>query len=127
MVYNDMRKYTAALVTLNASRVTKYVEKHKIADPEVLLKAIKQDFYRFRETAEYRNQFPEKWVPSTFQIIPEPFTEQNHFINSSMKMVRHKIQEVYHDKIEIMYTPEGSNSVNEINLQTVRKFLPFNQ
>jgi long-chain acyl-CoA synthetase len=127
MVYNDMKKYTAALVTLNAPKVARYVEKNKIADSEVLLKAIKQDFYRFKETAEYRNQFPEKWIPSTFQIVAEPFTEQNHMINSTMKMVRHKIQEVYYDKIEVMYTPEGSNSVNEHNKQTVNKYLPFNQ
>jgi long-chain acyl-CoA synthetase len=92
----------------------------------VLVKAIKQDFYRFKETAEYRNLFPEKWIPSTFQIVDEPFTEQNHMINSTMKMVRHKIQEVYHDRIELMYTPEGSNSVNETNKQIVQKYLPFN-
>ncbi len=127
MVYNDMRKYTSAIITLDAPKITRYVEKHKITDAEVLLKAIKQDFYKFKETAEYRNQFPEKWIPSTFQIVDEPFTEQNHMINSTMKMVRRKIQEVYHDKLEVMYTPEGSNSVNEINLQTVKKYLPFNQ
>jgi len=127
MVYNDMKKYTTALVTLDAPKVARYAEKHKIADGEVLLKAIKQDFYKFKETAEYRNQFPEKWIPSTFQIVSEPFTEQNHMINSTMKMVRHKIQEAYLDKIEVMYTPEGSNSVNEINLQTLNKYLPFNQ
>lgn len=127
MVYNDMRKYTSAIITLDSAKVSRYAAKHKIADAEVLLKAIKQDFYKFKETAEYRNQFPEKWVPSTFQIVDEPFTEQNHMINSTMKMVRFKIQEVYHDKIEVMYTPDGSNSVNEINLQTIKKYLPFNQ
>ncbi|TSA35828.1 MAG: AMP-dependent synthetase [Porphyromonadaceae bacterium] len=127
MVYNDMKKYTTALVTLDAPKIARYVEKNKIADSEVLLKAIKLDFYKFKETAEYRNQFPEKWIPSTFQIVSEPFTEQNHMINSTMKMVRHKIQEAYHDKIEVMYTSEGSNAVNDINRQTVKKYLPFNQ
>jgi long-chain acyl-CoA synthetase len=127
MVYNDMRKYTTALVTLDAPKVARYVEKHKVADSEVLLKAIKLDFYKFKDTAEYRNQFPEKWIPSTFQIVPEAFTEQNLMVNSSMKMVRHKIQEAYHDKIEVMYTPEGSNAVNDINRQTIKKYLPFNQ
>jgi long-chain acyl-CoA synthetase len=127
MVYNDMRKYTSALVTLDAAKVSKYVEKHKIADSEVLLKAIKLDFYKFKDTAEYRNQFPEKWIPSTFQIIAEPFTIQNQMVNATMKMVRHKIQEVYHDKIEVMYTPEGSNAVNDINRETIKKHLPFNQ
>jgi long-chain acyl-CoA synthetase len=126
MVYNDMRKYTSAVITLDAGKVKKYVEKNKISDAEVLIKAIKLDFYKFKDTAEYRNQFPEKWVPTTFQIINEPFTEQNHMINSTMKMVRHKIQEVYHDRIEAMYTPEYSNVVNELNKDAVKNLLPFN-
>lgn len=125
MVYNDMRKYTTAIVTLDSAKVTKYVEKHHIADGEVLLKAIIQDFYHFKNSNEYRNKIPERWIPSTFQIAPELFSEQNHMINTTMKMVRHKIQEVYHDKIELMYTPEGSNAVNNLNREAVRKYLPF--
>lgn len=125
MVYNDMRKYTTAIVTLDSAKVTKYVEKHHIADGEVLLKAIIQDFYQFKNSSEYRNKIPERWIPSTFQIAPELFSEQNHMINTTMKMVRHKIQEVYHDKIELMYTPEGSNAVNNLNREAIRKYLPF--
>lgn len=125
MVFNDMRKFTTALVTLDALKVGKYVEKNKISDPEILIKAIRLDFYKFKDTAEYRNQFPEKWIPTTFQIITEPFTEQNHMINSTMKMVRHKIQEVYHERIEAMYNPEFTNPVNELNKDAVKKYLPF--
>lgn len=125
MIYNDMRKYTTALITLDTNKVGKYAEQHKIADAEILIKAIKLDFYRFKDTAEYRNQFPEKWIPSTFQIVSEPYSQQNLQLNSMMKMVRHKILEVYQDKIELMYTSEGSNVVNETNIETVKKFLPF--
>jgi long-chain acyl-CoA synthetase len=103
MVYNDMRKYTTAIVTLDSAKVTKYVEKHHIADGEVLLKAIIQDFYQFKNSSEYRNKIPERWIPSTFQIAPELFSAQNHMINTTMKMVRHKIQEVYPDKLNVMY------------------------
>ncbi len=126
LVYNDMRKYTTAVITLDAAKINKYVHKHKVTDAETLLKAIKQDFYAFKETSEYKNQFPEKWIPSTFQIVDEPFTEANHMINSTMKMVRHKIQEVYHDKIEVMYTPEASNTMNQLNLEAVKKYLSEN-
>jgi len=127
MVFNDMRKYTTAVITLDSNKVAKYTDQHKIADAEILIKAIKLDFYRFKETAEYRNQFPEKWIPSTFQILREPFSQQNLQLNSMMKMVRHKIQEVYHDRIEVMYTSEGSNVVNDLNIETVKHFLPFKQ
>ena len=125
MIHNDMNKYTVAMVTLDEPKVKRLVDQQKIADPDVLLKAIKTDFLKFRETSEYRNQFPEKWIPTTFQIAPESFTEQNKMINSTMKMVRHKINEVYHDRIEFMYSPEGYHVSNPMNRDAVRKYLPF--
>jgi len=125
MVYNDMQKYTSAIITLNISKTQSYVKKNKIADPEILLKAIKQDIYRFKQTSEYKNQFPEKWIPSTFQIAAELFTEQNQLINSSMKMVRHKIQDAYAKQIEFMYSPSGSNIVNSLNVDAIKGLLPF--
>ncbi|MCK5821915.1 MAG: AMP-binding protein [Bacteroidales bacterium] len=125
MVYNDMQKYTTAIITLNTSKVQSYIKMNEIADPEVLLKAIKQDINRFKDTSEYKNQFPEKWIPTTFQIAPELFTEQNHLINSSMKMVRHKIQETYAKQIEFMYSTSGSNIVNPLNVDSIKGLLPF--
>jgi long-chain acyl-CoA synthetase len=125
MVYNDMRKNTTAIITLDAPKVAKYVEKNKIADPDVLISAIKSDLYRFKGSPEYRDQFPEKWIPVNFQIAPELFTEQNHMINSMLKMVRHRIMEAYQDRVEFMYTPEGSTVTNEYNRNAVKKYLPF--
>lgn len=125
MVYNDMQKYTTAIITLNISKVQSYIKKHEIADPEVLLKAIKQDINRFKNTSEYKNQFPEKWIPITFQIAAEVFSEQNLLINSSMKMVRHKIQETYASQIEFMYSTSGSNIVNPLNVDAIKGLLPF--
>ncbi|MEA1876553.1 MAG: AMP-binding protein [Bacteroidota bacterium] len=126
MVYNDMQKYTTAIITLNTSKVQSYIKNNKTANPEVLLKAIKQDLYRFKDTSEYKNQFPEKWIPITFQIASEVFSEQNLLINSSMKMVRHKIQETYARQIEFMYSTSGSNIVNPLNVEAVKGLLPFN-
>lgn len=125
MVYNDMQKYTTAIITLNTSKVQGYIKKNEIADPEVLLKAIRADLYAFKHTSEYKNLFPEKWIPVTFQIAPELFTEQNQMINSSMKMVRHKIQEHYSKQIEYMYSPSGSNIVNHLNVDAIKGLLPF--
>ena len=38
-----------------------------------------------------------------------------------MKIVRHKITEVYKDLVEYAYTPEGSRTENARNLETLRK------
>ncbi|MBN1271977.1 MAG: hypothetical protein JXB26_06860 [Candidatus Aminicenantes bacterium] len=46
-------------------------------------------------------------------------------INSTMKMVRHTITEYYKDRIDYMYTSEGNNFVNELNIESVKGFLPF--
>ena len=125
MVYNDMRRTTTALITLDGEKVKAYVRKRGITDPEVLLKEIETDFNTFREVKEYRNRFPEKWLPATFQVLPEPFTEANRMINSTMKMVRHRILETHSERVEYMYTPEGASFVNPKNLEAVAPYLPF--
>ena len=126
MIYNDMQKFTSAIITLNEAKVKSFIKTNDIADPEVLLKAIKLDLESFKHTKEYKNQFPEKWIPVTFQIAPELFSEQNHQVNSSMKMVRHQIQVDYKNRIEFMYSSSGTNIVNPLNVEAVQKYLPFN-
>ena len=41
--------------------------------------------------------FPERWLPSRIGVLDEPFTEQNGLVNSTMKIVRGKIEARYHD------------------------------
>lgn len=126
MVYNDHKKFTTAIVTLDVPNVKKLVREHHISDPEVLMKEIKQSFYQFRNEDDYLNKFPEKWIPAVFRIVEEPFTEENKMINSTLKMVRHKIVEAYLDMINEMYDNGRSMIVCPKNEETVKKLLPFN-
>jgi len=48
--------------------------------------------------------------------LPEAFTEQNHMVNSTMKIVRSKVEEHYADRIEYAYTIEGKELMNEQNM-----------
>jgi long-chain acyl-CoA synthetase len=64
--------------------------------------------------------FPERWLPASIQILPEAFTEQNHMLNSTMKMVRGKITERYAKEIDFLYTPESKNIVNPSNIAALR-------
>ena len=64
--------------------------------------------------------FPERWLPSTFAILPEPFTEQNQMINSTMKMVRGKIEKAYAQRIDSLYTSEGKQIFNQENLDSLK-------
>jgi long-chain acyl-CoA synthetase len=52
-------------------------------------------------------------------VLPEPWTEQNHFLNSSMKVVRGRVEEAYKANMEFAYTPEGKNIVNDMNLASL--------
>ena len=51
--------------------------------------------------------FPDRWLPTTFTILPEPFTEQNGMVNSTMKIVRGKVEKAYAARIAQLYTPRG--------------------
>lgn len=38
-------------------------------------------------------------------------------INSTMKMVRNKVEEAYKQEIEFAYTPDGKNVYNKFNME----------
>lgn len=58
-------------------------------------------------------------------MLPEPFSEQNRMLNSTMKMVRYRITEHYADLIECMYSQEGGRYGNERNLTVLREMFGF--
>jgi len=45
----------------------------------------------------YRDRFPRRWKPSTFQLLPEAFTVHNRMLNSTLKTVRHEITKAHAD------------------------------
>jgi long-chain acyl-CoA synthetase len=119
MIYNDHKKYTSAVLTIDPMKVNKIKGK----SPEEILSSLKSDMNRFKHEPAYKGQFPEKWTPSTLFIAPEPFSEDNKMINSTLKMVRHKITTHYENEINTMYGSEGQKMVNELNIQSIGKIL----
>ena len=126
MVYNDHCKFTSAIITLDPTELRRISGS---LDTRELVAKVRDEFYRFKNSSEYAGRFPDKWIPSTFRIAPEPFTEQNRMQNSTMKMVRHVITNHYADVIEKIYSDEGTAVDVEHNLRvlieltSVRKFL----
>ncbi|KPJ89450.1 MAG: hypothetical protein AMS17_01955 [Spirochaetes bacterium DG_61] len=116
MVYNDHRRYTSALITLDSGTVYRLARQKHIQNPEKLLKEIESSLLSFEHINEYKGRFPSNWIPSTFQIIRGQFSEKNKMVNSTMKLVRYKICKAYHDRIEYMYTKEGAFVLNEKNI-----------
>lgn len=117
MLYCDHNNYTTCLLTLDPM----VVKKHNLNDSEALLNLIWEKLNAWRETDSTR--FPNLWTPSTFQLITEPFSEQNKMINSTMKMVRYKITEAYKSRIDFMYEEAGKTHSNVLNHQTAAQLL----
>lgn len=111
MVYNEQRKTTTALISINT-------EKLKGMSPEDALSAIEASFYSFREK---KHRIPTQWIPSTFAVIEEPFTEKNQLVNSTMKLVRHNVRDFYSERIELMYDNEAEH--RKANLEVVEKLI----
>ncbi len=119
MAYCDQKKYTTALVTLDESKVKRLIKDQGIASADRLLEALKAEFYRFRADPKAKKVQP-TWVPACFQIVPQAFGDKDGTVNSTMKIVRHRIVAVYKDLIDYSYGPEGSKTENARNLETLR-------
>ena len=120
ILYNNQSPYTVALVVPNKDRLKKHLT-HQYLDlssdkgREEAIRIIQSQIDRFRKGGDLSALFPDRWLPAAFAILPEPFTEQNGMVNSTMKIVRGKIEKAYASRIDHLYTPEGKNPVNEEN------------
>lgn len=122
MVWNDHKRFTCALITLDKDQIRKLIKEHHPKTRESLLELIKESFYSFRLDPSYKNMVPLNWTPATFQIVPEAFSEKDGLINSTMKLVRYKVVEKYQDLIEYIYT-EGSSYKNDRNIEALSKYV----
>ena len=120
ILYNNQSPYTVALVVPNKDRLKKhltyqYLDLSSDKGREEAIRIIQSQIDRFRKGGDLSALFPDRWLPAAFAILPEPFTEQNGMVNSTMKIVRGKIEKAYASRIDHLYTPEGKNPVNEEN------------
>ncbi len=127
MLYNNQNPYTVALIYPNKDALIKAIaEKGFSLDDEAgqkeVIKILKGEIDKFKKGGEFEGMFPERWLPSAFAILGEGFTEENKFLNSTLKMVRSKITEYYKPRIDFLYTPEGKNFFNEHNLNIIKKW-----
>lgn len=120
MVYCDHKKYTTAFVTLDETKVKRLIRDKGLATTAALLDALKAEFYAFRSDPKAK-KVQGNWIPSAFHIVPEAFNDRNGTVNSTMKIVRHRIGVVYKDLIDFAYTSEGSRTENSRNLETLGK------
>ena len=124
LLHNSQDPYTIALVTPNKEALKAYVKELGL-DPSSdeakikMLEKIQEEVNMYRKGGRLAGSFPERWLPAAVCVLPEPWTEQNHFLNSSMKVVRGRVEEAYKEHMEYAYTPEGKNIINKMNLASL--------
>ena len=78
---------------------------------------------RYRAGGTYAGEFPERWLPAGLAIVDEAFTEQNGLVNSTMKVVRGKVEEHFRNRLDYLYSAEGRSLKNPENLASLKKIV----
>lgn len=120
ILHNNQDPYTMALIVPNKDSLKEYakskgLDANTLEGKQAMLQKIQDEVNEYRN-GKHANIFPEMCLPKAIAVLPEAFTEQNHLMNSSMKIVRGKVEERYADRIEYAYTTEGKELLNEKNI-----------
>ena len=126
MLYNDQSPYTVALLVPNKEAVLRWLKDRRLSprSPEgqgAVLRLIEAEIDAYREGGRHAGQFPPRWLPAAVAVLGEPFTEQNHLLNSTMKMVRGRITELYRNRLDHLFTAEGKDIANAQNRAIVAR------
>lgn len=124
ILYNNQNPYTSALLVPNKEALKAYIRKTGLdwSSPEAKIEALKKlqaEVNEYRKGGKFEAVFPERWLPAAIAVIGEAFTEQNGLVNSTMKIMRAKVEKRYEDRIAKLYEAGAKDIVNEENLQAL--------
>ncbi len=126
MLHNNQNPYTVALIYPRKDALRNWL-KHKQLDVDseegriAMIKAINYDLNQYRKGGKNQGEFPERWLPAGFAILSEGFTAENQLLNSTMKVIRGRVTERYKNLLDMLYTPEGKNIMNEHNKAVLKQ------
>lgn len=127
MLHNNQSPYTVALLVPNKEAILHRLKEAGLSSrtkegQEAALRLIEGAVNEFREGGGHGGMFPQRWLPAAVAVLGEGFTEQNRFLNSTLKMVRGRITEHYRNRIDYLYTPEARDICNPQNMNIIGKF-----
>ena len=126
LIHNNQDPFTSAIVVPNAETLRRELAARGVAPGERAAKAAEllgAEIDDYRAGGAHAGEFPERWLPAGLAIVDEAFTEQNGLMNSTMKIVRSKVEEHFRERIAYLYTPEGKALKNARNLASLEKLL----
>lgn len=127
VLYNNQSPYTSGLIAPSKVALKEYLKRKDVKFGTVegyklMLRKIHKELMKFRYGGEHEGLFPERWLPAVVSILPESLDEQNGTINSTTKVVRHKVVELFREELEYVYTPEGKDIQNVRNTQNIKRY-----
>ncbi len=127
VLYNNQSPYTVALAVTAVDKIKALLKQHPQSNEDekvdFFLNQIQQELAQFKKGGKLQDMFPQRWLPVSLAIVPEPFTETNKMLNSTMKIVRRVIEDTYNKDIEYLFTPVGKEIMNDQNKQIIKKYL----
>lgn len=128
VLHNNQNPYTIGLIVPNSEKVKQLAkelgsEMSREEKTQKILQSIQDQMAEFKKGGKLEELFPARWLPSASIILPEPFTESNKLLNSTMKVVRRKVEEHFSDEINYLYTAEGKEFISEKNKSNLVKFI----
>ncbi|NDP20207.1 MAG: AMP-binding protein [Paludibacter sp.] len=126
LLYNNQNPYTSALIVPNKEALKRYVSRKKPhldwntrEAKELALNKLQREINEYKKGGKYEGMFPERWLPAASAVIGEPFTEQNGLVNSTMKIMRSKVEERYAARIEGLYVTGAKGILNSENIDAI--------
>ena len=126
IIHNNQSPFTGAIVVPNAEALRRELEqRHTPAEDRAAEAAriLAAEINKYRAGGDHAGEFPERWLPAGLAIVDEAFTEQNGLVNSTMKVVRSKVEKHFRNRLDYLYTPEGKPVENAENLAALKKLL----
>jgi len=126
VLYNNQSLYTTGLIVPNKEALKRYV-KHKkpqlewdsVEAKELALTKLQSEINEYKKGGKYEGLFPERWLPAAVAVLGEPFTEQNGLVNSTMKIMRGKVEKRYAARIEDLYSSGAKSIHNKENREAL--------
>jgi long-chain acyl-CoA synthetase len=126
MLYNNQSSYSVGLLVPARDALRRWLQQQGLScrtaeGQDAVLRLLESELARYREGGDRAGSFPSRWVPRTVAVLGEAFTEQNHLLNSTMKMVRARIAEYYRNRLDYLYSPAGRSTINGQNRAIVAR------
>ncbi len=125
VLHNNQNPYCVALIVPDKAALKEAVEAKgldaaSVEGRKAMLDILQAEVDTYKKGGKHEGMFPERWLPTAIGICDEEFTIANKMMNSTMKIVRGKVEEHYASLLDYLYTAEGKDIRNERNVEALK-------